>query len=91
MADPSIDPLTFITAGLALAGLFAGYLTGRKLKALTNMIIAFSEEAACYYRISKNGEVTIEEEQEMGRAAIRFFEKIEEMGIEVLNKDTCRP
>ncbi|MDI6719908.1 MAG: hypothetical protein QMD46_09890 [Methanomicrobiales archaeon] len=83
------DLLTLCTTALALAGLLAGFITARRLRLLTAMIVAFGEEAACYYRISRDGEITIEEEQEMGRAAIRFFERVEELGIEVLNRDTC--
>jgi hypothetical protein len=89
MTDPLLDPVMLVTASIALGGFLAGFLAGRRLQALTRTILAFAEEAACYYRISKSGDVTIEEEQEMGRAAIRFFEEVEQLGIEVLNKDTC--
>jgi len=89
MTDVSIDPVLVVTASVALGGFLAGFLTGRRLQALTRTVLAFAEEAACYYRISKNGDVTIEEEQEMGRAAIRFFEEVEKLGIEVMNRDTC--
>jgi hypothetical protein len=89
MTDLSFDPVMFATLSVALGGFLAGFFTGRRLQALTRTIIAFAEEAACYYRISKSGDVTIDEEQEMGRAAIRFFEEVEKLGIEVLNRDTC--
>jgi len=89
MTDISIDPVLLVTASIALGGFLAGFMTGRRLQALTRTVLAFAEEAACYYRISTSGDVTIDEEREMGRAAIRFFEEVEKLGIEVLNKDTC--
>lgn len=67
--------------GAALGSLLVAWERNRALHALLRVATAFSEEAVCYIRVKADGSISIGDEQEMGRAAIRFFSELERLGV----------
>lgn len=71
----------FAWSGVVAAPVLLAWLRDRRFKALARAATAFSEEAFLYVRVKADGTISIEDEREMGRAAIRFFAELERLGI----------
>ncbi len=72
-----------LTGSLALVGGLTSFLKNRRLKALTDLILAFGDETACYIKFKQTGTLNNDELKYLGLQSVRFFEKVEAFGLEL--------
>ncbi len=72
-----------LTGLIALVGGLTSFLKNRRLKALTEVILAFSDETACYIKFKQQGSLNTDELKYLGLQSVRFFEKVEALGLEL--------
>jgi hypothetical protein len=77
-----IEPILSII--LLALGLASGYyVADRRYQAVVGAASAFFEEVQCYWRAKADGQITLAEEQEIGRSSVRFFDRLMDLGIDL--------
>ncbi len=72
-----------LTGSLALVGGLTSFLKNRRIKALTDVILAFGDETACYIKFKQTGSLNNDELKYLGLQSVRFFEKVEVLGLDL--------
>lgn len=68
---------------IALVGVLTSFLKNRRLKAITEVILAFRNETAGYIKFKQKGALNTDELKYVRLQSVRFFEKIEDLGLEL--------
>ena len=81
-----------VLVALAVAGSFrlGSWFADRRVAAIVAVVRSFCEEAAIYYRVHQDGEISDAEAREIAEAVDRFFVDLEAAGGELLREAPCR-
>ncbi|GEM_PF-1871597 len=76
------EMILLLTGFIALVGGLTSFLKNRRIKVLTDVILAFGDETACYIKFKQTGGLNNDELKYLGLQSVRFFEKVEALGLE---------